>query len=362
MDNPKLKDLYFTQPFVDELGQLLSYSTPAFDVDQFKRCLVLQGLADADLKEKMAMVTRCLHAGLALPYPEALAQLRLAAPSFSGFNAMVFPDFVGPYGLDHWEISVQALREFTGLCSSEYGVRPFLTSAPDRMLAQMLAWAADPDEHVRRLASEGCRPRLPWAAGVPALKKDPAPILPVLECLRGDESEYVRRSVANNLNDISKDHPDVVLDAVERWYGEKAETDRLLKHACRSLLKSGSPRALRVFGFSDPEHVTISDLRIQPAAPRIGEAVEYSFDVNLDAVEAELLRLELHVSYARPGGKISRKVFQIREGSFAPGKHTLRRKFSFADVSVRKHHPGPHVFVVSVNGVPAQQLDFRLRA
>src|SRR5690606_550673 len=140
-------------------------------------------------------------------YIEAVGVLKKAAPYFTGLEAMIFPDFVETYGLDHWEASMDALELMTRYSSSEYAVRPFIAKDTERMMAQMLEWAHSDSEHVRRLASEGCRPRLPWAMGLTMLKKDPSPILPILETLKQDESLYVRRSVANNLNDISKDHP-----------------------------------------------------------------------------------------------------------------------------------------------------------
>jgi 3-methyladenine DNA glycosylase AlkC len=124
---------------------------------------------------------------------------------------LFFPDFVETYGLEHWDRSVAALEKFTRMSTSEFAVRPFLKRNQPRMMAQMAAWSKHESEHVRRLASEGCRPRLPWADALPALKRDPAPIWPILEQLKADPSEYVRRSVANNLNDISKDHPEQVL-------------------------------------------------------------------------------------------------------------------------------------------------------
>ncbi|MBN1266505.1 MAG: DNA alkylation repair protein [Anaerolineales bacterium] len=362
MENPKLKDIYFSREFVEKLIDRLSSETGEFKTACFVDCLEKEGLAEGELKEKMSVTTRCLHRALPMPYPQALEVLRKVAPLFSGFNAMVFPDFVGTYGLEHWELSVEALREFTSLCSSEYGVRPFLNQDLDRMMVSMQAWALDADEHVRRLASEGCRPRLPWAPGVPALKKDPRSILPILEQLKNDPSEYVRRSVANNLNDISKDHPDLVLHLCRQWFGEGEETDQLIKHALRTLLKSGNTGAMRLFGFGNPEEVCITNLILFPPAPAIGDTVEYSFDLDVEGKETLKLRLELLVRFVRKGGKTSQKVFQIREGSFESGNHTIRRSFSFRDFSTRKHYPGEHNFTILVNGVKKKQLTFDLAA
>jgi len=362
MENTKLKDMYFTREYIETLAGLLSQVTEAFNPECFLAYLEEQGLSNGELKEKMKIVTQGLHKALTLPYTEALQILRRIAPKFSGFDSLVFPDFVGTYGLEEWELSVEALREFTILCSSEFAVRPFLNLDLNRMMAQMLAWAQDEDERVRRLASEGCRPRLPWAPGVPALKKDPSLIIPILELLRNDLSEDVRRSVANNLNDVSRSHPNLVLDLCESWFGESEETDKMIKHALRSMLKAGNTRALRLFGFGDPEAVSITGLSLTPKDPAVGADGEYFFDMHVAGEQALQLRLELKVQYMRKRGKTSQKVFQIREGIFEPGAHTFRRKFSFMDLSTRKHYPGRHVFRIMVNGEEKALLEFELLA
>jgi hypothetical protein len=212
------------------------------------------------------------------------------------------------------------------------------------------------------LASEGCRPRLPWAKALPAFKADPSAILPVLEKLSNDPSEYVRRSVANNLNDIAKDHPDVTLEVGRRWIGTSKETDWIVRHACRTLLKAGDPRALRLFGFEDPVGVGVEALGMDDPEPRIGDATAYRFDLLLSEKSPTKLRVDLAVDYMKASGKPSRKVFKIAEGVYkAPGKHRLERKIDFQQRSTRKHYAGEHRLVVVVNGVKMADLSFALR-
>jgi 3-methyladenine DNA glycosylase AlkC len=356
----KLKNLFFTASFVTQLGYAIQRVHPDFDKQKFSSLVFDAHWQKRELKEKMRHITGCLQATLDKEFPEALEILTEVAPSFSGFDSMVFPDYVQYYGLDHWDLSLPALAFFTTLCSSEYAVRPFLDQDPERAMEYLHTWAEDENEHVRRLASEGCRPRLPWGMALPRFKNDPSLILPVLDKLKDDPSEYVRKSVANNLNDISKDHPELVLDVCERWQGQSANTDWIVKHACRGLLKSGNRRAMRLFGFADTENVAIQDLTLDRSTLPVGEELTLTFNLRVDTEEACRVRLEYEVQYARPAGKASRKVFQIREGNFEPGRYTISRKLSFIDRSTRKHYPGEHGISIVVNGVEMAKTVFEL--
>jgi hypothetical protein len=195
---------------------------------------------------------------------------------------------------------------------------------------------------------------------LPHFKKDPSLILPVLEKLKNDESEFVRKSVANNLNGISKDHPDLVLDICERWYGQNSNTDWIVKHACRTMLKAGNKRAMRLFGFSDPRHLSVASLTLAQQTLPIGDEQTFTFELTVATEEACKARLEYVLHFARPKGKSSRKVFQLREGSFEPGHHTISKRHSFADQSTRKHYPGQHRVVIVVNGVEMADAHFQL--
>ena len=234
----KLKNIFFTKVFVENLAKAIKKEQGSFDKNKFMRLVFDQEWKKLELKAKMRHITGCLYETLPDDYVEAVKILKKVAPHFSGFDAMVFPDYVECYGLNHEKISLDALKLFTKCCSSEFGIRPFLLKNPIQVMSYMEKWAKDQDPHVRRLASEGCRPRLPWARALPYFKKDPRLILSILDILKGDPSEYVRRSVANNLNDISKDHQDLVLDICENWYGESKEINWLVKHACRDMLKA----------------------------------------------------------------------------------------------------------------------------
>lgn len=354
----KLKDIFFQKKFIDELSDAVKNSYSQFNEDKFKKLVLNRSWKDKELKERMHHVTECLHETLPADYPKALSILLEASPSFSGFDSLVFPDYVEYYGQDHWDLSMPALKEFTKLCTSEFAVRPFLNSDPVKGMKYMYNWADNKHELVRRLATEGCRPRLPWAMALQAFKKDPSPIIPILEKLIDDESETVRRSVANNINDISKDNPGIALDLCEKWHGTSVNVNKVIKHACRDMLKSGNKRAMILFGFEDPGHVRITNLKLKNKKIKIGGDLFFSFDMDLRGRSKSRIRLEYIIHYVKATGKLSKKVFQITEGDYEPGIHNISRKRSFADVSTRKHFPGTHRLSIIANGVNKAEVEF----
>src|SRR5690606_18613561 len=235
----------YSSEYLERLASSIARHHPG----KFNRRQFLQSVFDADweqreLKARLQHIRSCLHQHVRLSYVDALSVLMAAAPEFGGYHAILFPDYVEAYGLDDWQPSMRALAHFTKYSSAEFAVRPFLVKDPERMLKQMQRWSRDDNEHLRRLSSEGARPRLPWAMALPQFKRDPAPLLPILDQLHADPSLYVRKSVANHLNDIAKDNPQVTLDWARRFRGVHAHTDWIIKRACRTLLKRADADAL----------------------------------------------------------------------------------------------------------------------
>ena len=356
-----LKNIFFTKDSLQHMAERTRAAWPEFDAARFLALVFADGWEQLELKDRMHRTARSLHATLPQEYAQALAIMEQVIPSIRGFDVMTFPDYVEIFGQDEPERSLQALGFFTRYASGEFAVRPFLLRYPEQTLAALHTWAQNPDPNVRRLASEGCRPRLPWAMALPPLKADPSPILPILERLKDDDSEMVRRSVANNLNDISKDHPQVVLALAERWAGQSAETDKLLKHACRGLLKAGNPRALALFGFEHPEDAEVRDLRLLPERLPMGNTLEFDFVLHVGGDEETQVRLEYEIVFAKARGT-AKKIFQISERRYAPGDFRVRKRHSTADMSTRKHYPGEHGLTVIVNGQRQAQAIFILEA
>ena len=339
----------------------LSDLSPGFDSKRFLH-LTLPGLAERSLLQRLRRTSEALHATLPSDYLRALDILRSLAPRFDhNFISLVLPDFVGLYGHDHFEESMDALAYFTRFGSSEFAIREFLKRDLPRTLAVMERWAHDDNEHVRRLASEGSRPRLPWSFRLSALIEKPALAAPILEALKADPSLYVRKSVANHLNDISKDHPEWLLDWLGRWDLTNPHTAWIAKRAARSLIKAGHPRSFRLFGFTEKLAATISYLRITPKRVTLGERVEFSFSVVSTSARPQRVVVDYAIHYVKKSGNTSAKVFKLAELTLAPRTNAgLRKSQRIQDFTTRKHHPGLHRIDILLNGRVAASGEFTL--
>ncbi len=356
----------FSRPFLESFAGEVQSVRPDFPVRKFLTDVFDAGWDALELKQRVRHISRSLRTALPEDYEKAVGVLvqiterRLAREGEQmSFLHIFLPDFVETFGLDHPDVSLPALETLTRWSSAEFAVRPFLIRFPEKMYVQMLAWSRHSSPMVRRLSSEGFRPRLPWGMGVPALKRDPSPILPVLENLKHDPSETVRRSVANNLNDIAKDHPALVLDIVRRWQGHSTETDWVVRHASRGLLKKGHAEVLAHFGFEQGvQGITVEHLQCSDPE-RIGGTLEFSFSVKNEGATPTRIRLEYGIDYLTGSGKTSTKVFKIKEMTLAAGQfeRVLRRQ-RFTDFTTRKHYSGAHRLRILVNGQALAEKTF----
>ena len=354
----RLKDIFFTKDTMGAFADTIGKVYPNFNKRKFLD-LIYDGSFEA--KEFMARskhITLCLNETLPKSYHKALDILTTAAPLVKGVEALSLPDYVASYGMEDWDLSFPALGHITKYITAELAIRPFLDRDPEKGMRYLAEWADDKNDNLRRLCSEGCRPRLPWAMALPKFKQDPTLILPILEKLKDDKSENVRRSVANNLNDISKDNPDIALEICQQWYGQSAETDKIVKHACRTLLKAGDKRALLIFGYSDPSKMNVSNFQLNKKRIKIGENLTFSFD--LDLPEKGKVRLEYGIFYVKANGSLSKKVFKMTENNYKPGSHSFSRKQFFGDMSTRKHYPGTHEISIIINGEEKEKTTFEL--
>jgi 3-methyladenine DNA glycosylase AlkC len=240
-------------------------------------------------------------------------------------------------------------------------VRPFFIKYGERMVHQMKLWSLHKNYKVRRLSSEGSRPRLPWAMAIPALKKDPSPILPILENLKNDPSEWVRRSVANNINDIAKDHPDIVMKLARKWKGISKETDAIIKHGSRTLLKAGHAEILSHYGLKS-SNIIVSDFKIDTPIVKTGGHLSFSFCISNEDKKEQTVRLEYGLYYNKSNSQLARKVFKISEKKYkSGGKVEILRKQSFRKITTRVFYPGKHQLSIIVNGEEKVKKDFILK-
>lgn len=362
-----LKDLY-SKEFFNNLSNCLKEVVPAFDKKVFLNLIFDKAWDKLELKERMRHTTLVLGEF----FPKSFCQAATCIESLietlnqkgikeSSVEFMFLADFIEVFGIEDCEASIKLMETVTLFTSCEFAVRPFIIRYPDKMMKQMLIWSQHKNYHVRRLASEGCRPRLPWAMAIPFLKNDPNPLLPVLENLKNDPSEYVRRSVANNLNDVSKDNPEVVMELVKRWKGVTQETDWVVKHASRTLLKEGDKELMALFGFGKVDKVYISNFKVNTPFVKIGGQLEFSFDLTNTSGTKSKLRLEYGIYYQKANGSLSRKVFKISEKEYAANTTvTVVRKQPFKVITTRKLYLGQHQVSLIVNGEEFDKLNFEL--
>ncbi len=359
---PALKEMFDEARYRKMAGDVAAVF-PHFNQEGFLK-LTLPGLEPLALLARLRRATEALHATLPADYAKALGVLREVAPRWGeGFTALVLPDFVGLYGREEFNRSLEALAFFTKFGSSEFAVREFLRLDLRRTLRVMERWSADDDEQVRRLASEGSRPRLPWSFKLNALIADPSPTLPILENLRADPSLYVRKSVTNHLNDITKDHPGWVLDRVEAWDLANPRTAWIAKRALRTLIKRGDRRALGVIGAGARAEIRVETFGVEPKRIRLGEEVTFSCRLISTARAAQKLVIDYTIHYVKQSGGASAKVFKWKEVTLGPGETwSISKRQRVRDFTTRRHHAGMHRVELMVNGERFAEDGFALAA
>lgn len=348
-----------------QIGQMITAVYPSFNTAGFV-AEVLEGYEELELKARGRKIAQGLHHFLPADYDQAIEILLASAGpvletvermGMAPFLYLPHMMFIAEYGLEHFETSMRAQYELTQRFSAEFTIRFFLEKYPERTLARLREWTQDRSFHVRRLVSEGTRPRLPWAGRLPQFQKDPTPVLALLELLKDDPELYVRRSVANNLNDIGKDHPQLLAEVAQNWLvGASPERQWLVNHALRSAVKRTEPGALAVLGFGQKAQVELSEVEITPAEVAKGQAVIIQFALTNPLKTRQELLVDFQIYFVKASGKSSPKVFKLKTVSLAPHETiTLRKKVSLAEMSTRKHYPGLHQVEVLVNG-QAQEL------
>lgn len=360
-----LKNLY-SPAFYNQLADNLRSVDKNFDKQAFLKEIFTPDFEQKELKERMRHTTLVLHRFLPPDFGDAIQILELLMAEYrrNNFNEnslpfMFLPDYIELYGIDELDTSIKALESITQFISCEFAVRPFILKYGNTMLDQMIRWSRHENWKVRRLASEGSRPRLPWAMALPMLKKDPTPILPLLENLKNDPNEWVRRSVANNLNDIAKDRLDLLCDIAQRWKGMSKETDWIVKHGCRTLLKQGNAAILRLYGL-DHTDIVLTNLWVAPEV-KTGDKLSFSFDVENRQSRQQVIRLEYGLYYRKANGKLARKVFKISERTYQPFEQaSISRAQSFKLITTRKFYIGEHSLSIIVNGNETETRTFYL--
>lgn len=350
------KNIY-NDTFFSGFTTVLAKTLKEFDKKRFLKKVYDDAWEARELKQRMKHIALVLHEFMPGKYDQSIEKIKDIITALrkngitGGLEYMIFTEYVENFGLDHYDTSMKAMEFITQFISCEYAIRPFILRYPEKAIRQMLQWSKHESLHVRRFSSEGCRPRLPWAMALPALKKDPAPILPILENLKDDPSEFVRKSVANNLNDIAKDNPDIVLGIVKRWQGHSPRTDWIIKHGSRTLLRKAHPQAMKIFGLAVADKIVVDKLKLVHNSISIGEALHFSFNLTNTGNKPIKLRVEYGIDYMKSNGKANRKLFKITENTYQPQQtYVFKRTQSFRNLTTRKHYAGQHALSIVING------------
>ena len=353
-----LKDLYnkdYLRVVINEIKKVYK----EFDEKAFLNVVFDKSWEEKELKQRMRHISTSI--GIYLPFGyeksiEILQKVFKKVPRKYNMENFIFQDFVEVYGLDEFEVSMKALEIFTEGSSSEFAIRQFILKYPQQTMAQMLKWTKSNSLHVRRLASEGSRSRLPWAIALNEFKKDPKEVLKILESLKDDESPYVRKSVANSLNDISKDNPDVIKKLVKEWLHVEPKRKALLKHGCRTLLKAGDSEVLELFGFTKPDSLHVEQFKYTQEVQKEG-VLEFSFFLKSDDSLGKL-RVEYKLYFLRANKTYGEKVFKISEFSSTCREKKINKKHSFKTISTRKYYDGIQKISLIINGVEFLTKEF----
>lgn len=345
---------------------------PLFDGKLFTK-MALKGLDELELKQRVSHIIHCLHCCLNKDFA-AMSQLLVAIVPIwqrhqtsepnAGFAAWPLIDYVAQYGLDEPQIALETLKQLTSLFSAEFAIRPFIVRYPDICHRYFLSWVHDDCEHVRRLVSEGTRPRLPWGLRLTEFVVDPTPNLVLLSVLNNDSSVYVRRSVANHLNDIAKDHPNVVLKICYQWQANASPyTQWIIKHATRSLVKQGHPEVFNLLGYNQNLALMPVQLLIAQQQLEMGQALEFEFALCLMGQTEQACVVDFAIDFVKSNGKTNNKVFKLKNIRLRPREALhFKKSFSFKKISTRQYYAGLHQLSILVNGNKVASQTFMLQA
>lgn len=343
------------------LGAHLASAYPSFDIEGYVEA-VATGVIGLELKARLKVLMEEMRIRLPSNYATAVKILVASLGPELDVNEGIFKQgwfwspavlFVQTYGLEEPELSLNALNAMTRRNTAEEALRPFIVRHYDLTMRYLWQWVTDESFHVRRLVSEGTRPRLPWAMRLERFVAEPRPALALLETLRDDPTLYVQKSVANHLNDVAKDHPALVLDIAERWMREEPTAARrwIVRHGLRNLIKAGEPRALALLGAKPLEKIYLASFSVAPTSIQVGDTIRMQADVVNESTTSQTLVVDYAIHFVMAKGKLSKKVFKWTTLTLEPGERKrLEKSHSFRPITTRHYYAGAHRLELQVNG------------
>ena len=357
-----LKDI-FTQEMVSYISANIKKVHPSFEDTSFVEC-VMKDFKALSFSQRAEHIAKQLHLFLPSSYLQAIdiienslgpAFVEEELEGFDCFYVMPLGIYVKHYGVKDYDRSMQALKEMTKRFSSEWPIRCFIEEDEARALYFLNRWLQDDNCHVRRLVSEGTRPRLPMGTQLKAYIKDPDPVLKLLEKLKDEPTRLVQRSIANSLNDISKDHPSKVTDFLARWKEDKVkDIDWIISHACRCLIKEGNTKALVLMGYKEEPKIKDISLKLQSTSVTLGEPLSFILDFELE--EDTRLMIDYLIYFKKANGSLKAKVFKLSSKLFKQGHITIEKRHLLKAISTRKYYEGIQAVSIQIN---AKRFEFK---
>lgn len=356
MASTLFKDL-FTPEFINKFGNDLNKIDSKFNNKVFNKIIFSKNWDNQELKQRSKTIANAIFEANHNGFLRGLNNLSLWVENAlnsnqkSGIEYLFIPDFIECFGLNYEKESIEKIPLITSFISCEFCIRPFIINNPKKLIKQMYKWSEHDNLHVRRLSTEGIRPRLPWAMQLPELIKNPEPIFPILDNLKSDSEFYVRKSVANNLNDISKDHPAKVLEWSKNNFNINENTNAIIKHALRTLLKSANSEAINIFGYSDIKNFELSQLKLISSMVKMNDELVFSFKLKNKSKTNQIARIEYGISFLKQNNSHSRKVFKISERNLSAGEEIeIIKKHRIYPITTRVYYPGLHKVDLQING------------
>lgn len=358
----------FNSQYIDKLSEQLSQNYSSFKADEFKR--LVPSLKKLELKDRVRLISHHLQINLPSDYKKAIAILikSLHSPKnpngIEGFTTWPLLQFIEDYGLDDFETSFKAMFEMTQRFSAEFAIRPFIKKDPDYCFSIFNQWVNHENEHIRRLCSEGTRPNLPWGMKVESIHNNLKRGIKLISKLKDDPSLYVRKSVANHLNDISRIDEELFIKTLHTWNTKKIKDERkwILRHATRTLLKKGHPEALAFHGYNPKLNIEYKAISFKPKSIKEGDKVKLNFKTKIQSPnEQEKVIMDYIIHYLKKDGSHSKKAFRFKDGEIETNAwNELSKEIHFKAVTTRKHYPGKHFISILINGIESKKLAFTL--
>jgi 3-methyladenine DNA glycosylase AlkC len=352
-----------------QMAQAIARSYPKFDQKNFVKNIA-RDLAPLELKARVIFLALRLREYLpenqkeALPIlGKAIKQNETDSVGLNGFSVWPFTEYIARFGMEDFDLSMIILKEMTKVFTAEFAVRSFFLFDEKSTLKHFKLWVKDENEHVRRLVSEGSRPLLPWGQKIPNFVKNPKITWELLEILKKDSAEYVRKSVANHLNDHSKNHPDLVVEKLLEWKKSdngSAELDWVIRHATRTLIKKGHPKAFLLHGV-EAGKIAVLTQKVLTKKVKLGGALEVEIVIANLGKKPQKIILDSEISLLKANGSHNVKCFKGKGLTLAPKeeqKVTLR--IPLRPVTTRTYYSGKHYWNSKVNGVSQERLAFVL--